>query len=176
MSTRAARGFVGRGIDQRQHTFEWQTIGMPRTGRHHNRHRLQFHVHELLWLYLFTLLSFMIRLPAAAIPHPSLDFVHRQHPAAQEPFLHFGLGGLAGRIDIGEYEFEVVPAQALADGVSREMLGEQASRWHNRRAEGRIVEFTGGRAIHVALEAEQHRREVEGIGHHAQQELLPLQP
>ncbi len=96
--------------------------------------------------------------------------------AANQDLLDLCLLQFVGRIHVGEDEFQVIPAQALADGVAREVFGDEAGDGHDCGAEGIVVLCGRGVAVDVALQAEQHGRQIKGVGDDADEELLPLQP
>ena len=80
-----------------------------------------------------------------------------------------------GRVNVVEDEFEIVPAEAFADGIAGDVFGEEARDRHDGGLEG-VVGLRGrGVAIDVALQAEQHGRQIEGVGDDEDEEFLPLQ-
>ena len=103
------------------------------------------------------------------------DLVDSENTAADEDLLDLRLLQFVRRIDVGEDELQVIPAEALADGVAGEVLGDEAGDGDDGGAEGVVILCGSGVAIDVALQAEQHGRQIEGVGDHTDEEFLPLQ-
>ena len=104
------------------------------------------------------------------------DFIHRQHAGLNEYLLDLRFfHRVAGTVDIGEDELEIIPAKLFADGITRQIFGEQSSSGNHCLAKRLIVHLTRGRAVHISLKAQRLRRQIERIRDDAQQKFLPLQ-
>src|ERR1019366_3337895 len=99
-------------------------------------------------------------------------FVHRDHPIAQQNLVNLRLLHLVLRIDVGKYEFQVCPANLLSNRIPRQILGHQTRRRNNRRPERQLAHLRRRRPVHIALDSQKLRRQIERIRDDPQEKFL----
>ena len=102
------------------------------------------------------------------------DFIDGQDTAADEDLLDLRLLQLIGRIKIGEDEFQIVPAKALAMASRVRCSANERADRHDRGAEG-VVDKLAAVLRLTSCSRPRHGRQVECVGDNAHQELLPSQ-